>query len=71
MLAAKYPISCYLYWYFAGPPTGDLKKLAEWVVSADGQAVVENVGYYPLNEKDRAASAAIVSGGKAARSGAN
>lgn len=70
VLAAKYPISRYLYWYFAGQPTGDLKKLAEWVVSQDGQSVVENVGYYPLNEKDRAASAAILGGGKVAKSGA-
>jgi len=66
VLAAKYPISRYLYWYFAGQPAGDLKKLAEWVVSKEGQSVVENVGYYPLNEKDRAASAAKL-GGKAER----
>lgn len=62
VLAAKYPISRFLYWYFAGQPTGNVKKLAEWVVSADGQAVVTNVGYYPLNETDRAASAAKLTG---------
>jgi phosphate transport system substrate-binding protein len=62
VLAAKYPISRHLYWYLAGQPEGDLKKLAEWVVSKDGQAVVENVGYYPLSEADRVASAARLSG---------
>ena len=62
VLAAKYPISRFLYWYFAGQPTGNVKKLAEWVVSQDGQAVVTNVGYYPLSDTDRAASAAKLTG---------
>ncbi|HKZ53233.1 MAG TPA: phosphate ABC transporter substrate-binding protein, partial [Candidatus Acidoferrales bacterium] len=53
VLSAQYPISRYLYWYVAGRPKGDLKAFAEWALSKDGQAVVENVGYYPLNEKER------------------
>jgi len=61
VLAARYPISRFLYWYFAGAPTGDVREFAEWVVSKDGQTVVENVGYYPLNEKDRLASASKLS----------
>jgi phosphate transport system substrate-binding protein len=44
----SYPISRFLYWYMAGKPAGQIKQLADWVVSAEGQAVVENVGYYPL-----------------------
>ena len=64
VLAARYPISRYLYWYFAGQPTGDLKNFAEWALSADGQNVVEKVGYYPLNETDRKSSLARLSGGK-------
>ena len=39
-------------------PSGDLLTFSQWVVSREGQAVVEKVGYYPLNEKDRLASAA-------------
>ncbi len=66
VLAAKYPISRHLYWYLAGQPTGDVKTLAEWVVSKEGQEVVEKVGYYPLNETDRQASAAKLTGGKQA-----
>lgn len=62
VLAARYPISRHLYWYFAGQPEGNVKQLAEWVVSKAGQAVVENVGYYPLSESDRLASAAKLSG---------
>jgi phosphate transport system substrate-binding protein len=43
-----YPISRFLYWYLAGQPKDQIKKLTDWVVSAEGQAVVNNVGYYPL-----------------------
>ncbi len=72
VLAAKYPISRYLYWYFAGIPTGDLLKLAQWVMSQEGQAVVENVGYYPLSPSDRTQFAARIGGaasGKSAKKG--
>ena len=75
VLAGEYPISRYLYWYLAGQPAGDLKKLCEWVVSKEGQEVVEKVGYYPLSEKDRVASVARLGGdvkaGKAAKAAAN
>ena len=66
VLSAQYPISRHLYWYLAGQPTGDLRAFAEWVVSKEGQEVVEKVGYYPLNEKDRQTSAAKLTGGKQA-----
>ena len=46
--SGTYPISRFLFWYFAGQPAGDLKKFADWVMTKDGQAVVDNVGYYPL-----------------------
>jgi phosphate transport system substrate-binding protein len=56
VLEARYPISRYLYWYFAGSPSGDLKAFAEWVLSDEGQSLVEKVGYYPLRQADRQAS---------------
>ena len=43
-----YPISRFLYWYLAGQPKDQIKKLTDWVLSAEGQAVVTDVGYYPL-----------------------
>jgi phosphate transport system substrate-binding protein len=43
-----YPISRFLYWYLAGQPKDQMKKLTDWVISAEGQAVVNDVGYYPL-----------------------
>ena len=44
-----YPISRFLYWYLAGQPKDQIKKLTDWVVSTEGQAVVTDVGYYPLS----------------------
>jgi len=43
-----YPISRFLYWYLAGQPKDQLKKLTDWVMTTEGQAVINDVGYYPL-----------------------
>jgi phosphate transport system substrate-binding protein len=43
-----YPISRFLYWYLAGQPKDQIKKLTDWVLTAEGQSVVNDVGYYPL-----------------------
>jgi phosphate transport system substrate-binding protein len=43
-----YPISRFLYFYLAGQPKDQMKRLTDWILSADGQAVVNDVGYYPL-----------------------
>jgi phosphate transport system substrate-binding protein len=48
VLTAKYPISRYLYWYMVGEPSGEMKKLVDWVLAAEGQKLVQEVGYYPL-----------------------
>lgn len=62
VLAAKYPISRHLYWYFAGPPSGQVRTFTEWILSDDGQKVVTNVGYYPLSDADRRAARAKLAG---------
>ena len=62
VLAANYPISRYLYWYVAGQPQGDVRKLVDWVYSKEGQEIVEKVGYYPLNDTDRSTFYARVAG---------
>ncbi len=43
-----YPISRFLYWYMAGQPKDQIRKLADWVLTGEGQAVISEVGYYPL-----------------------
>lgn len=62
VLSGKYPISRPLYWYFAGQPEGDIKDFALWVLSDEGQKVVEAVGYYPLKAPERKASLAKLTG---------
>lgn len=42
----KYPLWRYLYAYTRGRPSGIVKDYVDWVLSAGGQAVVEQVGYY-------------------------
>lgn len=46
-----YPISRYLFWYTAGTPKPSIQKLINWVQTSEGQAIVKNVGYYPLPKK--------------------
>ncbi len=48
IVSGKYPISRYLYWYTAGPRKGDIQDLVDWVLSPEGQKIVEEVGYFPL-----------------------
>jgi len=51
--AHRYTLSRTLYYYFAGPPSPKLLKFADWVLSPEGQLVVEAVGLYPLGSADR------------------
>jgi phosphate transport system substrate-binding protein len=43
-----YPISRFLYWYLAGQPKGQIAQLTSWVMTPEGQSVINDVGYYPL-----------------------
>ena len=44
----EYPITRYLYMYTRNRPTGDIKAYIDWVLSAEGQKVVTEVGYFPV-----------------------
>jgi phosphate transport system substrate-binding protein len=57
VLSGKYPISRYLFWYLAGQPTGEIKRLIDWVLSPEGQQIVQAVGYYPLPQPAKVSSA--------------
>jgi len=46
--SGKYPISRYLYMYMLKKPEGDTKKFIDWILSKEGQAIVAEVGYFPL-----------------------
>jgi len=47
----KYPLSRHLYFYTVGQPEGGVKEFIDWVLSPEGQAICEAVGYYPLNRR--------------------
>jgi phosphate transport system substrate-binding protein len=49
----RYKLVRPLYFYFAGTPSGELLRFAQWVLSPDGQLVVEAAGYYPLGAAKR------------------
>jgi phosphate transport system substrate-binding protein len=43
-----YPVARDLYLYTRTRPSGDAKKFIDWVLSADGQALATQVGYFPV-----------------------
>ncbi len=45
-----YPLIRYLYFYIAHSPRGAIKSFVDWILSDEGQAVVERAGYVPLWE---------------------
>jgi phosphate transport system substrate-binding protein len=47
-LSGEYPLSRFLYFYTAGEPTGEAAAFIQWVLGAEGQAVIQEVGYFPL-----------------------
>jgi phosphate transport system substrate-binding protein len=46
--SGDYPISRFLYMYTKNRPTGELKDYIDWILSAEGQSVVTQVGYFPV-----------------------
>jgi phosphate transport system substrate-binding protein len=51
--AKTYPISRPLYMYTVGEAPGPLKSYIDWVRSDAGQAVLEKIGYVPLQPAER------------------
>jgi phosphate transport system substrate-binding protein len=44
----QYPITRYLYMYLRNRPTGETKKYIDWILGAEGQRVVTEIGYFPI-----------------------
>jgi len=44
----EYPITRYLYMYLKNKPTGAMKSYIDWILSADGQKLVVEMGYFPV-----------------------
>jgi phosphate transport system substrate-binding protein len=43
-----YPITRYLYMYLKEKPKGETKAFVDWILSAEGQKLVVETGYFPL-----------------------
>ncbi len=48
VLEKTYPIARPLYMYSLGEPTGEIKVYLDWILSAEGQQIVEKLGFVPL-----------------------
>lgn len=48
VIAGLYPITRYLYLYTVNTPRGVVKKFIDWVLSPQGQKVVEEANYFPI-----------------------
>ena len=46
--SGQYPIARKLYLYTAGEPTGEVKAYLDWILSPEGQKIVEKEGFVPL-----------------------
>ena len=51
VLAKTYPIARPLYMYSLGEPTGEVKAYLDWILSEEGQKIVEKLGFVPLSSK--------------------
>ncbi|MCY4401035.1 MAG: phosphate ABC transporter substrate-binding protein [Candidatus Poribacteria bacterium] len=48
VIAKTYPIARPLYMYSLGEPTGEAKAYLDWILSDEGQKIVEKLGFVPL-----------------------
>jgi phosphate transport system substrate-binding protein len=48
VLSGKYPLSRPLFVYTRGAPSGEVKELIDFCLSAAGQRIVTEVGYFPV-----------------------
>lgn len=46
--SGNYPISRFLYMYTRVRPTGPMKAYIDWILGDEGQAIVTDVGYFPI-----------------------
>ena len=45
-----YPIARDLYMYSAGQPTGEINQYLQWIMQPDAQAIVEELGFIPIED---------------------
>lgn len=55
--SGTYPLARHLYMYTVGEPVGLAKDFVDWVRSPEGQALVEQTGFYPVPADQREGTA--------------
>jgi phosphate transport system substrate-binding protein len=50
ILSGKYPISRYLFLYLRKTPEGEIKNFLDFILSADGQKIVADEGFFPARD---------------------
>ncbi len=48
VMNGTYALARPLFFYLRAKPAGDMKGFIDWVLSPEGQGIVEKVGYYPI-----------------------
>ena len=48
----SYPIARPLFMYTLGEPSGNTKEYLDWILSEEGQCIIQNRGYAPVREVD-------------------
>ncbi len=48
VLAKSYPIARPLYMYSLGEPVGEIKAYLDWILSTEGQKIVQKLGFVPV-----------------------
>ncbi len=49
---ATYPVSRFLYFYLREDPKGETKKFIDWILTPEGQSIVNKAGYFPVKLKE-------------------
>jgi phosphate transport system substrate-binding protein len=48
VMNGTYPLARPLFFYLRNKAAGEIKSFTDWVLTPEGQAIVEKVGYYPV-----------------------
>jgi phosphate transport system substrate-binding protein len=62
VLSGAYPLARPLYQFINGAPSGALRDFLAYEASPEGQAIVKEMGFYPIDAKSQAANTALVGG---------
>lgn len=62
VLSGKYPLARPLYQFFVGKPDPVLKAFLEYEATDAAQAIVKDMGFYPIFADKKAANAAVLGG---------